>query len=166
MHFDINKQIITGLFAADDRRLNGQLIELKDRHKEMTGSQLDGFLFRGKRLVPRQETLTMAGPRVIFPPVHKNLIPEVDLYLKDVQETEKEKAEIRQVLSILLRGTKTLQHMRDALPDCVIQFVPVLKPIHRFDEAAWTIKNNPAYMRQYTRVLPMIEAYAVANMLY
>ena len=47
MHFDINKQIITGLFAADDRRLNGQLIELKDRHKEMTGSQLDGFLFRG-----------------------------------------------------------------------------------------------------------------------
>ena len=64
----------------------------------------------------------MAGPRVIFPPVHKNLIPEVDLYLKDVQETERKKQRSVRSSQFSCVARRPCSICGTRLPDCVIQF--------------------------------------------
>jgi hypothetical protein len=162
--FAVIDKIVNTLFAADNRRLQQWIDKLDGQNREARGdNMLLGFVYLGRYYRPSH----VEGPDPMgVKPVDPSLYTLVDAFLKDEAAIDEDKAFIRQGLYTILDPCKDLQEVRDALPECLVDFLPELKEFDRNRQECWTIETNPRAQRQFAKIRPKLEAYAVARMIY
>ncbi len=116
-----------------------------------------GFFFRGElfhKLAPGIPTRGLA-----FGSLSPELIPKMEIILKDRQEQAFQLTRIRNGLSLVLTKCQDLQDIRDSLPNCLVDLIPDLAPYPRAREEAFLIKDDYSKYRQYELIKPLIEFY-------
>ena len=160
------KFITDRLFVAEGRRLNGYLIELNTKNKQLKDTLIDGFIYGGKYYQPREVTLWVAAFGQARTPLHRSLQGEMENYLTDKKSVDDERKLITQTLYTLLAPCRTNQQIRDALPECLLDCFEGVSNLPRSQEVGFTLRDNPRALRQFEKILPRIEIYSVARLLY
>jgi len=162
--------IIDNLFEAEFRRLEKKLTAINIENKQLLLIKIDGFLYLDKFYRPNTGTLMVANKDMYKNALHKNLWGEMDEHIEDIKNTNKDKLLVKQTLVFLLISCKTWQDIRDALPECLVNIACYDNLSKEYSlrqhEAAYTIQDNPRALRQYEKVLPLMEMYSVTKLLY
>ena len=154
--------ILRGLFAAEERRRNREIAELNKANEEAHQGRFDGFSYGGRvyRLAGLKGQLSLKV-------LHHTLYERMDAFLADHQEVANDRQEISQVLFRLISPCMTLQELRDAVPNCLTQFLPDnAKQLERRFAEVFTLTGNPRLTKQYQKALPKMELYSSAHLLY
>mgnify|MGYP003456900741 FL=1 len=86
--------------------------------------------------------------------------------MKDKREVEFDRLRVKQALAILLKGCRTAQDLRDALPNQLAEMIDQIKPIARSRPEGFTIMDDPRKYKQYQMLREKIEFYTVTRLLY
>jgi hypothetical protein len=160
--FDNVSTIQGYLFDREDAHLANREMAILDRHI-LSGGSKDGFRHMG------QICTRLVGPsrqRGTFDRLNSSLAAEMGCIQTARHKLDHEKARIKQALILVLRDTHSFQDMRDALPNCLRDLVPVLKRLERTREEAYTLLDNPRAFSQYMSLREKIEFYVAARLLY
>lgn len=154
------QRILDDLFMADKARLQRRLSRaLAEVEGETTNS---AFHYKGKTYfvtgVP-----AMRGARVVdVPPA---IIPQLESYLEDKNQVERDAAIIRQLVVALLHECENSQDIRDALPDAIVP-QNIMAEKERTRPAGYPFQTNPRLLRQFKKYEDVIFQYAAAKLLY
>lgn len=160
--------IMEKLFAAEARRIDKMITELNRQNSEIKKKPLFGFMHLGQRYVPYHCKATAAAlRRQPMPSLAFELLPEASRFINDVTKLEQDKDQIKQVLFKLLYQANNLQEVRNSIPDCVAALVPEISKLERtIVDPTWLIRNDERALKQYHKMLPKIEMYAMSRMIY
>lgn len=160
--------VIHQLFAAEDRRLDRITSDLNRKNCEALGKIAHGFRHQGMRFIPLDLKQTVRqNPKQPLPPLASSLVPQADELIRDIKQTADDRTQIRQLFVRLLDPCISTQDIRDALPDCVAPLMPDLDKLPRTNpDPTWTIRHDERALRQYDKLIPKIEMYAVTRMIY
>lgn len=160
---ELIEAIMETLLGAEYRRFSNWIDQLCKRNQEARGDAGTGFLYEGRYYKPSN---VIVQPDVKKNPLHISLHAEMDVLIRDRAAIDIDQHLIKQSLFGLLYPCKTGQELRDALPDMLLPLIPFIQHHRRTDDEAWSIRDNPRAVRQYARVLPRIEMYVAARMIY
>lgn len=162
--FAVIDKIVNTLFEPDNRRLQNWIDKIDGQNREVCNDNtLLGFTYMGRYFRPSHlEGREPFGKKLI----NEQLVPTIEAFLSDERIVDDDKAMVRQGLSLILDPCKNMQEIRDALPECLVDFLPELKEFERMTTECWTIEENPRARRQFDKVRPKLEAYAVARMMF
>lgn len=154
--------IISCLFSSEKRRLENFIATMIDTNQEASGTRLDGFHYQGTFY--RREGLRGQLVRKVL---HLSLHRQMDDHLADAAKITSDEQEIRQTLFKLMNPCVTINEIRDTLPNCLTNTLPDwASRLDRVQEEAWSIQSDARAVRQYNKVLPKIELYSAARLLY
>lgn len=159
-NFDIVKGV-KPLFEAEQRRLVSMQDALVTDHKEITLCQDQGFLFNGDLYYHSKATIHSRLPMLAWA-----LNDRMEAYLKEKKKFETERSQINQMLIRLLHLGTTDQKMRDVIPDCIIYLVPHVSRLNRSVSVETMISHDARLLRQYIKILPLIQLYSVTRLMY
>lgn len=153
-------RIMEDLFMADKARLQRRLSRtLAEIEGENTNT---AFHYKGKTYFVTGET-TLRGARVVdVPPA---IIPQLESYLEDKNQVERDEAIIKQLVAALLHECVNSQDIRDALPDAIVP-QNLLAERERTRPVGYPFQNKPRLLRQFKKYEDTIFQYAAAKLLY
>ena len=154
------QRIMEDLFMADKARLQRRLSRaLAEVEGETTNS---AFHYKGKTYFVTGEP-AMRGARVVdVPPA---IIPQLESYLEDKNQVERDEAIIKQLVAALLHECENSQDIRDALPDCIVP-ANIMQERERSRPVGYPFDSNPRLKRQLDKYHDTIFQYAAAKLLY
>ena len=164
--------IIAALFTAEKRRLDRSILEITRRNNEIKGGNHPGFMHRGVKHIAAQNYPQYVANRSVhkmLPSVAFELMSEVSTFTIDKDKVDGDEAQIRQLLFKLLVNCNDLQDIRNSLPDCIVNILkePKLRALKRtLVDPCYHIRSDYRAMKMYEKLLPKIEMYSVAQMLY
>jgi hypothetical protein len=163
---DMISEILSTIFMAEYRRLGNWIDRLCHQNAEAYGDPtLQGFVHSGK--VYKPVGLKVADHQVNRRGLHHSLLADMDAYQMDLSILTRDKQFIQQALLALLDPCQDLQDVRDALPNCLASTLECIKGKDRgVRPEAYTLADNPRAKRQYEKILPRIEMYAVTRLIY
>jgi len=170
-HNHLILHIIDNLFEAEFRRLEKKLTAINIENKQLLLTKIDGFLHLDKFYRPNTGTLMVANKDMYKNALHKNLWRMMDEHIEDIKNTNKDKLLVKQTLVFLLSSCIYLQEIRNALPECLVNILIAagyasVSSIKKTAPTAYTIQDNPRALRQYEKILPLMEMYSVTKLLY
>lgn len=149
------------LFVNEYRRLHKTTDALIDQNQEVHRVHLDGFTHAGEGF--NREGLCGALQRQTL---HISLWGKMDAFLADRAKVEKDKKDIQQLLFKLLEHAFQPQHLRDAIPDCIVDCLPdSIRQLQRCGNPESGL-NHPRDFRQFAKTMPKIELYSAARLIY
>ncbi len=165
---EIITTILEKIFQPEYRRLGNWIDQLCKQSREAYGDpDLIGFIYSGQVYKPVAAAEAKAANHMIKRRgLHPSLTENMEAYLQDLRVLTEDKAFISQSLFKVLDPCENNQDLRDALPNCVIDTLPSLQGICRAREQAWTIVHDERALRQFNKILPRIEMYAAARLMY
>lgn len=168
---EMTKLILTNLFDPEEQRMregfdiiieeNRQLKREPDAVGVMFASGFHDFSwFVAPKVNPYVKT---APPKRITldHDFHERMQALVDEKLR----IEHDKKHISQMLVQLLEPARSLQEVRDTLPECVVEILPQLKSFARLREAGFTLKH-PRNKEQLPRIVDRIGFYLGLKFMY
>ncbi len=158
-------EMLSTVFQPEYRRLGNWIDRLCTQNREAYNDpELLGFIYNGKVYKP----LVLNEPNHVIKRrgLHGTLAENMEAYLMDLEVLTNDKAFISQSLFKLLDPCDNDQDIRDALPNCLTDTLSRLQGLTRGRPEAWPIVNDDRAMRQYHKILPRIEMYASARLLY
>lgn len=160
---EVIKRIASSLFSAEERRLELIKERLIVANKELhPGRPHDGFTYEGKTYDPVGLPL---GRRTRVS-LHVRLVGEMVEYLKDLEVVWGDRYYISQMLFLLLSPCSSLQDIRDALPNAIVDTLDDLKHLPRTRPDGYTIENSTRTIRQYRKAVTRMEFYATMRLMY
>lgn len=157
-------EIVKNLFAAEARRFQGWIDKLIKQNQEAYGvKEMPGFLYGG---IFYRASWLGPGDWPGKKSLHHSLYPEMEALLKDREGVYRDRDFIRQTLVKLLQNCHDSEEIRNALPEGLVAMMPSLSCIKRTAEPAYTIRGDARAMRQYEKMLPKIELYSAARLIY
>lgn len=160
---EIIKKIIAALFTAEERRLGASREVLITANAEFyPGRPHDGFIYQGK---PYDRANLVNGRRTRIS-LHFEMVSRMDAHLADEEKVWSDRHYISQMLFTVLQPCSDWQDIRDALPNCLVDTLPELRSYQRNRPEAYTIQSDTRTVRQFNKILPRIEFYATARLLY
>lgn len=163
--FKLSQRILKCLFEPERRRMDGIVQKLTDANSRHYGRETFGFMFDGNFYVPKGNGTAATADKVKLS-LATHLIPEAIQFRNEQKALDLDEHRIGQMLFKLTQPCTTMQELRDALPECLLQFIPELKPYERRFNEQWSIMTDARAMEQYRKILPTIEAYTVSHLLY
>jgi hypothetical protein len=154
--------IKNALFVAEDRRYEKQITDLHRSNQECMGQSLDGFMYEGTFYKPATSPFGKGIRRTL----HLSLWDNMMAVLKDRKIVETDKQLIGQMLFKLLDPCFSHQDIRDAIPECIIDVCgQEITSLSRCRNPGFFL-NHPRDFRQYDEILPKIEFYSAARLIY
>jgi len=150
------------LFEREEVHLVKQEKAMIVRNTEAGGSP-DGFRHLG---VIYSNLEGYARPRGSYNMLPIGLIPDMDQLVSDRALLALDKDRIRQALFLVLQGCRSIQDYRDALPNCMKEFILGANSLERTRPEAFTLQGNPRSYGQYVKLREKIEFYSAARLLY
>jgi hypothetical protein len=158
--FKLIQHILDQLFAAEQRRLQRKIDELHKSNQELHREKLDGFLYMG---VPYFPADALAGSRA-KKTLHLRLWPDMDEHLADKQKVELDRNLIHQVLFRAIEPCHCIEHVRDAIPDCIADTLPEpLASMERRGGPNWYTERD---LKQWNKAMPLVELYSATRLIY
>jgi hypothetical protein len=156
----------TKLFEAEERRLTAGIDRIVEQHEEIKGPSLMQFMFNGE--VYRHSKANTIHKSVFS--LAWELNGEMEKWLKDRKTIDLDRDQIGQMLyrlqSHVMQGYDgTRQEVRDALPECLVSLVPVFQNLPRRMNTQFFLRSDRDF-RQYAKILPKIEMYAMTKLIY
>lgn len=161
--FKLIKHLLSELFVAEKRRLDKAVADLIRENNELCGVQAAGFLHYGEYYTAEGFQTMTAGGKVTL---HNSLTDKIDWHIKDAKIVADDERLIGQIVFKLIDPCETLQDMRDSLPDCLATMIPELAKLPRHNEQGWSLRQDVRASRQFEKLLPKIEMYSAARLLY
>lgn len=159
--------IIPKLFEAEDRYQDRLISDLNKANSEIKGKRFLGFMHMGTAFVPKDLRNQLRMNRQPLPTLDFTLINRTEELVKHFTRTQLDKSQIRQLLFKLLCQCNNLQEIRDVLPDCLLPLVPEVAGLSReHQDPLYMVRSDKYFMREYERILPKIEFYAMSRMIY
>jgi hypothetical protein len=163
---DMINEILAKIFEPEYRRLATWIDRLCRQNREAHGDpELMGFIYNGKIYKPLEckdpdHVISRRG-------LHHTLTSDMDTYLMDLAVLTRDKSFISQGLFSIMDPCEDLQDVRDTLPECLKDTLDCISGLQRgVRPEAFTVDTNPRAKRQYEKILPRIEMYAVARLIY
>jgi hypothetical protein len=161
--YQIVNTIIEELFKAENRRLQKWLNDIVTANfRESNLAQPVGFIYGGAYFRPDWQGQGQFPKRAL----HSSLWGQMDNWIKDRSIILDDKQMISQILFGLIEKCSSDSEIRNALPECLVNCIPQYRSMTRSREEAWTIKLDDRRYRQYRKILPKIELYAVTMLIY
>ena len=154
------QRIMEDLFMADKARLQRRLSRtLAEVEGETTNS---AFHYKGKTYFVTGEPAMRSARVIDVPPA---IIPQLESYLEDKNQVERDESIIKQLVAALLHECEGSQDIRDALPDAIVP-QNIMVERERTRPAGYPFQNNPRLLRQFKKYEDVIFQYAAAKLLY
>lgn len=155
--------LVAKLREPEDRGLKSSADRLVHLHREATNTDVMGCIYNGA--VFRHSN---APPgKIIYPGLDRSLYHEADHHIARERKLTSDLQMIRQALLSLVRSCVDKQDLRDVLPECLVHLAsPELARIPRTRDAAWNLDPNGRPYRSYLKILPKIEFFAAARLMY
>lgn len=156
------------LFEAEERRLKAGIDRLVEQHDELSEpiKRFMGFMFNGDIYRHSRANLIYKS----YPMLDWSLNEEMEAWLKDRKAVQLDKDQIGQMLfrlqSHVMNGSEhVVQERRDALPECLVSLVPKFQAMPRNFNIQFFLTSERD-IRQYAKILPKIEMYAMSKLIY
>lgn len=176
--FDIITAVADALFEPEERRLSREKDRLCDLNQEAHKTSLDGFMFQG--CAYRHSSVPPGGNN--FRTLHLSIWDEMAEFTVDQDRIEQDKHRIQQLLFRLIQChvsdqlrsdianhpssyDEHIQHVRDAIPDCIADLLPEPYKVDRMNSLEGSI-DDPRVLREYRKTLPKIQEYAATRLLF
>ena len=154
------QQIMEDLFKADKARLQRRLSRaLAEVEGEASNS---AFHYKGKTYFVTGLPAVRGAHVIDIPPT---IIPQLESYLEDKNQVERDEAIIKQLVAALLHECEDFQDIRDALPDAIVP-QNILAEKERTRPAGYPFQTNHRLLRQFKKYEDVIFQYAAAKLLY
>ena len=166
----INEVIILGLvnnlMATDNARVTRMLDELIDVNDGRANMGWSPMAFRHGEIVYYHNKYQrgVIGPSsYMTPSLHKDLREQFDVIERERLILKEHTQKIKQILTVLLKGVRDRQMLRDLLPDCMSQYV--IPHMERFmpQHLVWQLTDKQ--IREYQEILPLIQMYSASSIL-
>lgn len=164
--FKLIEQMMVRLFEAEERRINNVVIDLNQQNKRLRDMKVDGFIYSGQFFMPQGVNTIVTGPGIAKKTLHFSLNDPMEALLRDKKQIKDDRDQVKQTVFKLLKPCQSDRDVRNALPECLVDCVPGLAQHPRLQEPAWTIRHDERAMRQYEKILPQMEVYSAARLIY
>lgn len=161
--YQIVTLVTTALFKHEFDNLTKREANLISRHFSMGGSS-DGFRYMGLTYTELQGQSRSRGR---YDLLKKELVADMDALIEDRQTVENDLQWVRQTLVLVLKGCRSDQDIRDALPNSLKDMLPShISRLERTRPEAWTLAENERSYKQYMKLREKIEFYTATRLLY
>lgn len=160
---DIPSAIIAHLEKSENKRLQAYIDQLVTQNCQLMNTPVLGFLYEG---LPYRHS-TAAKGKMTLRAAHPEIHAKLEDFLASCADTTSNMQFIKQALATLCRPVITQQDLRDALPECLLFVLDEAgQKLERTRPEAWTIQDNPRALKQYLKILPKIQFYTAARLIY
>lgn len=150
-------------FKPEIRRLNKLLDDFIIENGKLTDTSTGAMMYKGK--LYRHSALTGSPTKTIAS--HITLEPELERFFRDVGSVVGDRDRMRQFMFRLFSSANSFQEARDAVPDCIVSFLPKQLQISRYLQSHnFIFGSDERLKRQYEAFIPTIEMYAGFHYLY
>ena len=156
--------LISNLMAADNKRVAKMLNALIDDND----TKLNGYnrmCFRHGEVMYYHEEYQRGGfsNTYMTPILHKDLRDRFKVIEQERLILKEHTQKIKQILTILLKGVRDHQMLRDLLPDCMSQYVIPHNERYMPQHLVWQLTDKQ--IREYQEILPLIQMYSASSIL-
>ena len=156
--------LVSNLMATDNKRVAAMLNALIDDND----TKLNGYTtmcFRHGEVMYYHEEYQRSGfsNTYMTPILHKDLRDRFEVIERERLILKEHTQKIKQILTVLLKGVRDHQMLRDLLPDCMSQYVIPHKERHMPQHLVWQL--NDRQIREYREILPLIQMYSASSIL-
>ena len=155
--------LIVSLFKAENDRLKKRELEMVSENRKISIEHFDGFFYQGQYYTDLDRTLAAKG---IKSGLHPSLVPQMERHIKDKREVEFDRLRVKQALALVLKGCRTAQDLRDALPNQLADMIDQIKSMPRSRPEGFTIMDDPRKFKQYQTLREKIDFYTTTRLLY
>ncbi len=155
--------LLKELFVAEKRRLDKNVADLIRKNNELLGVQHAGFLYYGEYYTATGFKNMASKEKVTL---HDSLTDKIKWHIQDSKTIADDERLIGQIIFKITDPCTTLQDIRDSLPECLATMIPALAKLPRHNIEGWSIRQDTRATRQFNKLLPKIEMYSAARLLY
>lgn len=155
-------ELITSLMGKEITRQAALTKELVQINREAGGTKY-GFLYAGQiysSLLPKHRR------GMSFGPVVSQLEGEAAELRRLAVKLEADERKFRQSMSVVLSKCRSLQDVRDVLPEVVIRDVPKLQELSRIRAEGFLLQDHPVLKRQYDNAVEIAKYYIANRLIY
>ena len=161
---DLVNGLVGNLMAADNKRVAAMLNALIDDND----TKLNGYTtmcFRHGEVMYYHEEFRRGGfsNTYMTPILHKDLRDRFEVIERERLILKEHTQKIKQILTVLLKGVRDHQMLRDLLPDCMSQYVIPHKERYMPQHLVWQLTDRQ--IREYQEILPLIQMYSASSIL-
>ena len=159
---DFLSELVTNFFADEIRRLYIIQKDLTERNHSL-GGHPDGFYHGGQiYYLGKPFTVLRATITAIKPSLEADAQDFALMQTKLRQDTNRLKA----ALVVIASRCKTLQGLRDALPESVALQCSTMQRLPRTKDEGWVLTENPMLMSQFQKVVDITLYYQANRLIY
>ena len=159
----IIRALTDALFSAEIKRLRKKELELVAENRSLSSEHYGGFFYQGQFYTDLDRSLAAKG---IKASLHPSLVPSMMQHTKDKKEVEFDRLRVKQALALLLKDVRTVQDLRDALPNQLAEMIDQIKGMERSRPEGFTLMTDSRKIKQYQKLREKIEFYTAARLLY
>lgn len=157
-------EFVEVLFAPDRKRLDAMVKSLTDRNSLLKNKFTVGFMYQGTRHIPEEYKNYRTKDSILS--LDLSLNDDLMKYVSEKRKLENDIVHIRQLFTVLVMQCANVQEVRDSMPECVIALTKLKNMPRKIQDPTFLIRSNEHHMYDYERLLPKIQMYSVANLLY
>ena len=158
--------LVSNLMATDNKRVAEMLNKLIENNDSKADGWLCSMCFRHGEIVYYHSEYRrgiMGSFSNMTPPLHKDLREQFEVIEQERLILKEHTQKIKQILTILLKGVRDHQMLRDLLPDCMSQYVIPHKERRMPQHLVWQLTDRQ--IREYQEILPLIQMYSASSIL-
>lgn len=157
--YEIILSIVEKLTATEAKHLSGLATKLLDAHKEHYPKDL-GFVVDNQVFGDYSNGVSRHS-------LWFELMPEGRKLKSATEALEQDMEYLKQAFSVLFRKCKTLQDMRDAVPDALIPYCsPAFTKFKRTREEGWCMTDDDRQIEKFKKLKAKIFEHVANRMLY
>lgn len=156
--------LISNLMAADNKRVAKMLNALIDDNDiKLNGYNMMCFR-RGEITYYHEEYQHSRFSSLYMTPIlHNDLRDRFEVIEQERLILKEHTQKIKQILTVLLKGVRDHQTLRDLLPDCLSQYIIPHRERFMPQHLVWQL--NDRQIREYREILPLIQMYSASSIL-
>jgi len=143
------REIVALLLEPDTQKYHNELDRI---HRENFQALAEKFVFEWVN--PRRTGVVRLFGHVLIP----SLVPQYEQAYLLGKTLEFDRKIFKQFLTKLLKPCQSQQDVRDVLPECLVQLLSI-RHLPRTRDPAYTLKDKPALLREFKRMLVKFETY-------
>lgn len=149
------------LFEPEARRLQACVNRLDASNAEILRERVYGFRWKGDLFLANGAKVRQNR----YPSLDFSLRKEGDALLADRAAVNDDKQMIKQTMWMLLRDCESVQDVRDALPESLVDLSDQLKQLPRQQAYGFTVKDE-RQVRQVKAMMDKIDFYSATRLMY